>query len=133
MLKRLSLFSLAVLLVATAAHAAVPISFTLSDAAGARVDRQRLRLNKRTCEGLGLLATCTQAEARAIDPAANVYSSHSDYIDRVLVKDWTTRLKGIDTDEDTKAFCAWFKAAAVAEQNAACALAALPNGCELCQ
>lgn len=98
-----------------------------------RLERQRLRLNKATCAAAQLPPTCTQAQARQRTPGVDVYSSVADMLDRKVLAEYLAGLKNADTADDAQQFCAWFKAATVAQQNSACALAGLPNGCEICQ
>ncbi len=128
-MKRLAI--LAVLLVAALAEAG---TYTITTTTGQdnRLEKQRLRLNKATCAAAQLPANCTQAQARQRTPGVDVYSDVADLLNRKIVKDYTDALKANDTSDDQAQFCAWFKAATAAEQNAACTLAALPNGCELC-
>jgi len=97
-----------------------------------RSERDRVRRNKATCGALSLPANCTQAQARAKDSAVNIYSDVSDLYNRKVIKDYTDALKQADTSDDEAQFCIWFKAATPTQQNSACALASLPNGCEIC-
>ena len=97
-----------------------------------RSERDRVRRNKVTCAGVGLPGTCTQAQARAKNPGVDIYSDVQDLYNRVVIKSYTDALKQADTSDDEAQFCTWFKAATVAQQNSACALASLPNGCEIC-
>jgi hypothetical protein len=123
--------SVVVLFVAALAMAGT-YTLSLSTIQDTRLERDRVRHNKATCGALTLPGSCTQAQARTKDPNANIYSDVSDFLDRFVVKVYTDSLKRIDTSDDYEQFCTWFKAATVAQQNAACTLAALPNGCEIC-
>ena len=121
----------ALLLVAALAQAG-SYTVTTTSPQDNRLEKQRVRLNKATCAGVGLPGTCTQAQARAKNPGVDVYSDVADMLNRKVIKDYTDALKQADTSDDEQQFCAWFKAATVAQQNSACALASLPNGCEIC-
>jgi len=105
---------------------------TTNAAQDTRLERHRVRSNKATCASVSLPVGCTQAQARNINPDANIYSNVEDLIDRMVVKNFTDGLKNDDTRDDAAQFCVWFKAASAAQQNNACALAGLPNGCEIC-
>lgn len=123
---------LAVLLVATIALAG-SYTITTNTAQDTRLERQRIRLNKTTCQSYGLSSDCTQAQCRAKAPGCDIYSDVADLISRLIVKPYTDGLKNTDTSDDQAQFCTWFTAATNAQKNSACALAGLPNGCELCQ
>lgn len=126
------LFPLAFLLVAAVATAG-SYTVTTTTVQDNRLERQRVRLNKATCLMVSLPASCTQAQARAKQPGLNIYSDVTDLITRYIMANYFDQLKQADTSDDAAQFCSWFKSATTAQQNSACALAALPNGCEICQ
>jgi len=115
-----------------AVAAAGTYTITTSTAQDTRLERHRVRVNKATCTAAGLPANCTQAQARVTNPGVNIYSSVQDMIDRLVLQDFLNALRLADTADDSTQFCAWFNAASTANKNSACALAGLPNGCELC-
>lgn len=95
-----------------------------------RLARHMARVNKATCQSVGLQASCTQAEARSKQPGLDVYSSVADMVDRLIVGGFLKGLKAADTSDDAaQAQSAWM-AKTDAEKNAVCALLGLPNGCE---
>jgi len=125
------LLALVALLAATVVYAG---SYTISTttAQDGRLERHRLRTNKATCASAALPADCTQAQARKVILGVNIYADVADMIDRLILKGFLDGLKAQDTSDDAQQFCTWFRAATVAQQNSACALAGLPNGCEIC-
>lgn len=125
------LVSLAVLLAAAAVYAGT-YSVTTNTAQDNRLERQRLRLNRTACRLVNLPDACTQAQCRNLNPQCDIFSDITDLLTRYVVKNYTDSLKQVDTSDDQQQFCAWFAAATVAQRNSACALAGLPNGCEIC-
>lgn len=124
-----SLFVLAVLLSASSVFAGSYTSTTTA-AQDTRLERARVRMNKATCGALTLPAACTQAQARAKDSAANIYSDVSDYLDRFVLRQHLDGLKAADTSDDaTQALAAW-TAMNDTQKNAVCTLLGLPSGCE---
>ena len=123
--------ALAILLVAAVASAG-SYTLTTNTAQDNRLEKQRIRLNKATCVAAQLPANCTQAQARQRTPGVEIYSDVADLLNRKVVRDYTDALRANDTSDDQAQFCTWFKAATTAQQNSACALAGLPNGCEIC-
>lgn len=126
------LLPLALLLVAALANAG-SYTITTTTAQDTRLERQRVRMNKATCASANLPASCTQAQARNVIPGVNVYSSVQDLIDRYILAGFLQGLQSSDASDDHDQFCSWFKSATTAQQNSACALAGLPNGCEICK
>ena len=103
---------------------------TTTTAQDTRAERQRVRVNKATCASVSLPASCTQAQARAVTPGLDIYSSVQDMVDRTLLRDWLNNLKSADTSDDAiQAQAAWV-AMNDTQKNAVCALLSLPNGCE---
>jgi hypothetical protein len=106
-------------------------SITTSTVQDNRLERARVRTNKATCGALSLPASCTQAQARAKDSSANIYSSVSDFLDRYVIKNYTDGLKVADTVDDlNQAQAAWI-AASDSGKNAICQSFGLPSSCEL--
>jgi hypothetical protein len=108
-------------------------SITTTTAQDTRLEKARVRTNKATCGALSLPPTCTQAQARAKDSAASIYSDVADFLDRYVIHNYTDSLKTADTSDDQQQFCSFWGAATLAQKNQICADSALPNGCELCQ
>lgn len=123
------LYVCAVLLIPALAMAG---SYTISTTAGqdARLERARVRANKATCGRLTLPTTCTQAQARAKDSAADIYSDVLDYLTRSVIRDHLATLKTVDTSDDAEQALAAWTAKSDADKNAVCAILGLPNGCE---
>jgi len=124
-----SLIALVVLLAAGLAFAG---SYTVNTTAAqdSRLERARVRTNKATCGALTLPASCTQAQARAKDSNANIYSDVADFMDRSIVGDYLKALKVADTSDDANQAATAWAAMNDTQKNAVCALLALPNGCE---
>ena len=108
-------------------------SLTTSAGQDTRLERDRVRKNKQTCASVSLPPSCTQAQARAQNPATDVYSDACDMIDRRLIREYVQGLQGTDSGEDQPALCAWWNApgTTVAQRNADCTKVGLPNGCDL--
>jgi hypothetical protein len=108
-------------------------NLTTSAGQDTRLERDRLRKNKQACASVGLVATCTQAQARALNPALDIYSDVCDMVDRKLIREYVQGLQGTDTGEDQPALCAWWNAPTTtqAQRNADCAKAGLANGCDM--
>ena len=100
---------------------------TTTTAQDNRLEKARVRTNKATCGALSLPPTCTQAQARAKDSNANIYSDVSDFLDRFVVKGYTDSLKTADTADDQQQFCTWWATATVSARNPVCASAGLPT------
>lgn len=137
---------LALLLAAPAFGAAWTVN--TATAQDARFERNRIKLNAATCTALGLVSTCTQAQARnafcakpgssgaapctVLGQSSNeiqVYSTIGDYLDRFLIDAHNRDLKVSQEAEDIAAWGAWLAGATLAKKNAVCAAAGLPNGC----
>lgn len=96
-----------------------------------RLDRARKRVNADTCTRLGLPATCTQSQARAVVPGTDVYSDVGDFCDRFVVQTYYATLKDLaDASDVADAKAAW-DAMSNAQKNAVCAAFTPPlgNGC----
>jgi len=120
---------LAVLLAAATAFAGT-YTITTNTAQDNRLERHRVRVNKATCESVGLPANCTQAQARNVTPGTNVYSTAADMVDRLIVGGFLNGLKAVDTSDDAVQAAAAWVAMNDTQKNAVCALLGLPNGCE---
>lgn len=123
------ILTLVVLLIAALASAG-SYSVTTNAAQDARLERHRNRVNKATCEAAGRQAGCTQAQARAMNPGAEIYSDVQDMIQRLIIKGFTDGLKSQDTSDDAAQAAAAWAAKSDADKNAVCALLGLPAGCE---
>jgi hypothetical protein len=121
---------LAVLLLPALALAGT-YTLTTTAAQDTRLERQRVRINKQTCERLGLPGTCTQAQARDVEPGVDVYSNVQDFLDRNVLKSYLAGLKNADTADDATQAAALWVLKSDAEKNAVCASVGLPNGCEI--
>jgi hypothetical protein len=121
---------LAVLLLPALALAGT-YTLTTTAAQDTRLERQRVRINKQTCEQLGLPGTCTQAQARDVEPGVDVYSNVQDFLDRNVLKSYLAGLKNADTADDATQAAALWVLKSDAEKNAVCASVGLPNGCEI--
>ena len=137
------------LLIALPAFAATPVSFNISDANAARIDRERLRVNKVACESFGLAANCTQAQARnafcaregasapthpctyngVASDTVRVYPDVSTFVDVEVIKEYTRELKARQDQADKATWDATLAAANQASKDAACAAVGLPAGC----
>jgi hypothetical protein len=97
-------------------------TYTVSTTAAqdTRLDRARLRVNAETCASVNLPASCTQAQARAINPALDVFSDIEDFITRFLLKNAVQDLKRQQDGSDRADFCVAFNAASPSAQAAAC-------------
>lgn len=122
----------AVLLIASVVFAGT-YSVTTNAKQDERMEKERTRINKAECKAAQLPNSCTQAQCRAVNPNCNIFSDVADLIDRKVVKDYADGLKQKDTADDQVQFCEYWTTATVAQRNATCATAGLPNGCELCQ
>jgi hypothetical protein len=120
---------IALLLIATVAYAG-SYAITTTASQDARLERQRVRLNKATCQSVQLAEGCTQAQARAKNPNANIYTTITDLIDRQILKGYLDGLRSVDTRDDAVQAAAAWVAMTDAQKNAVCALLGLPNGCE---
>ena len=144
-MKKLSL-ALALLLAAPAFGASWTVN--TGTAQDTRFERNRVKLNAATCTALGLVSTCTQAQARnafCAKPGSSgaapctvngqssaeivVYSTVGDYLDRFLIDAHNRDLKVSQEADDITAWGAWLAGATLAQKNAVCAAAGLPNGC----
>lgn len=141
---------LAPTLLAASALAAVAVSFNVSDANAARIDRERLRVNKIACESFGLPAACTQAQARAafcardgasapthpctfggVDSSTvRIYGTTSEFVDVEVIKEYTRELRARQDQEDKSAAKAAFDAKSQAEKDAICTALGLTAGCQ---
>jgi hypothetical protein len=121
---------IAVLLSAATAFAGT-YTITTTAAQDTRLERQRVRLNRSTCAQSGSLpANCTQAQARIANPAAKIFTSIADLIDRGVVQDYVVTLKQADTSDDAAQAAAAWVAMNDTQKNAVCSLLGLPAGCE---
>jgi hypothetical protein len=105
-------------------------TLTTTAAQDTRLERQRVRINKQTCERLGLPGTCTQAQARNVEAGVDIYSSVQDFLDRNVLKSYLAGLKNADTADDAQQAAALWVLKTDAEKNAVCAAIGLPAGCE---
>jgi hypothetical protein len=119
-----------ILLLAAAFVSAGTYTLTTTAAQDTRLERQRVRINKATCERLSLPAACTQAQARNVEPGVDVYNSIEDFLDRNVLKSYLASLKGADTADDAAQAAALWVLKTDAEKNAVCALIGLPANCE---
>ena len=108
-------------------------NLTTSAGQDTRLERDRVRKNKQTCASVSLPPSCTQAQARAVNPALDIYSDACDMIDRRLIREYVQGLQGTDTGEDQPALCNWWNAGTTTQvqRNADCQKVGLPNGCDL--
>jgi hypothetical protein len=106
-------------------------TLTTTAAQDTRLERQRVRINKQTCERLNLAPTCTQAQARDVEPGVDVYSSVQDFLDRNVLKSYLAGLKNADTADDAEQAAALWALKTDADKNAICAAYGLPAGCEV--
>jgi len=124
-----SLFVLAVLSI-PALLLAGSYTITTSTVQDNRLERARVRANKATCGALSLPAACTQAQARAKDSNANIYSDVADFMNRSIVGDYIRALKAADTSDDAAQAAEAWAAMSDTQKNAVCTLLGLPAGCE---
>lgn len=142
-MKRLTV-ALALLFATSAAVADVTITYTLTDAQGARLTRAMKRHNRSTCNYYGLPNNCTQPQARtafceragfpatsACDGSAqvDVFSDLSKFAKREGARLITEEYASKDAAEDAAAFDAAKSAASTEQKNAVCAALGLPAGC----
>jgi hypothetical protein len=106
-------------------------TLTTTAAQDTRLECQRVRVNKQTCERLGLPGTCTQAQARNVEAGVDIYASVQDFLDRNVLKSYLAGLKNADTADDAAQAAALWALKSDAEKNAVCASVGLPNGCEI--
>jgi hypothetical protein len=119
-----------ILFLAAAVVSAGTYTLTTAAAQDTRLERQRVRINKQTCERLGLPGTCTQAQARNVEAGVDIYSSVQDFLDRNVLKSYLAGLKNADTADDAAQAAALWVLKTDAEKNAVCALIGLPANCE---
>jgi hypothetical protein len=120
-----------VLILAASVASAGTYTLTTTAAQDTRLERQRVRVNKQTCERLGLPGTCTQAQARNVETGVDVYSNVQDFLDRNVLKSYLASLKGADTADDAAQAAALWVIKTDTDKNAVCTLMGLPAGCEI--
>lgn len=128
-MKRIFLFSL--LFIATIATAG-SYNITTTAAQDTRLERHRLRVNKNSCQAVGLPNNCTQAQCRNLNPNCDIYTDIADMIDRLVLRGYLQGLAAVDTSDDHEQFCTWWRTATVTQKNGVCSASGLPNGCEVC-
>lgn len=126
---RKSLLFLAVLALLVGDALAGTYNFTTTAAQDAKLERGRLAFNKATCNRVGLPDDCTQAQARAIDPSADVPTTIEGFV-TVSMKRVLNDLTSQQQQEDLAQFEAAWVLANTATKNGICSALGLPNGCK---
>lgn len=127
-MRRIPLALFAVLAAAPFAFAG-SYNFTTTAAQDLRLERGRLAFNKASCNRVGLPDDCTQAQARAIDPNADVPATIEAFVTvsmRRVLNDLTSQQQ----NEDLQAFEAAWVLANTATKNGICSALGLANGCK---
>lgn len=129
---------LAVIAVVTIASLAWATDYTISTTLARQdqiLNQHRVILNTGTCSAARLPASCTQAQARAVTPGANVYTTTADYITRHHGPKMLAEAKAEIAATEAQALCRWWNDTATsrAEQDGVCTTVGLSAGCELCQ
>lgn len=122
---------LGLLLVASLATAG---SYTINTTAAqdTRLERHRNRVNRNSCQLVGLPNNCTQSQCRALNANCDIYSDVADLIDRNILRGYLQGLAAVDTSDDHEQFCTWWRTATTVQKNGVCSASGLPNGCEVC-
>ncbi len=99
------------------------------------LEMARKAVNGTTCETLGLAPTCTQAQARAKDSTANVYTTVADYLQRRIMRDAITEARALKAKSGAEALCRWWFLPSTTRtaQDGVCASVGQDVGCEICQ
>jgi hypothetical protein len=98
------------------------------------LNQHRVILNTDTCSAARLPANCTQAQARAVNPGANVYTTVADYIQRYHGPKILAEAKADIAAHEAEALCRWWNNSTTtrAAQDGVCTAIGLTAGCELC-
>lgn len=99
------------------------------------LNQHRIILNTATCAAAALPANCTQVQARAKNPGANVYTTTADYIQRHHGPVILANAKAEIAASEAQALCRWWNNTATttrAMQDGVCTSIGLAAGCELC-
>jgi hypothetical protein len=128
---------LAVLAVLVFAAVAYATDYTLSTTTTRQdeiLNQHRVILNTATCAGARLPSSCTQAQARAVTPGVNVYTTTADYITRYHGPKILAEAKAEIAANEAQALCRWWNGTGTtrAAQDGICTAVGLAAGCELC-
>jgi len=98
------------------------------------LNQHRVILNTATCSAARLPESCTQAQARAVTPGVNVYSSVGDYITRYHGPVILATAKAEIAASEAQALCRWWNNTTTsrAMQDGVCTTIGLSAGCEVC-
>jgi hypothetical protein len=105
-------------------------TITTTAAQDARFERHRLRLNAQTCTAAQLPVYCTQAQARLVNPDANIFGTIEELLDKGILTPYSVWLKTADTQDDAQQAAALWALKTDAQKNAVCSAIGLPAGCE---
>ena len=132
-MKRLLAF-LSVLAFAAVAYATDYVVSTTTARQDQILNQHRVILNTDTCTSARLPASCTQAQARAVNPGANVYTTVADYITRHHGPKILAEAKADIAAHEAQALCRWWNGATTTRtaQDGVCTQVGLAAGCELC-
>lgn len=92
----------------------------------------RLIVNAGVCAAASLPANCTQAQARAVNPDANVYSDNQDFLTRFVIAPKFVELREAVRRSGNDQFCTAWSFLSVANKNTICTNKGFETGCELC-
>lgn len=103
--------------------------------ADALLEGMRVAVNGATCESVGLLPTCTQAQARARNADLNVYTTIADMLQRYVYRDLIIKAREIKVQWEASSLCRWWNlpSTSAAAKNGVCTTVGMSAGCDLCQ
>lgn len=98
------------------------------------LNQHRVILNTETCASVQLPPSCTQAQARAVTPGVNIYTTVADYIQRHYGPTILATAKAGIAANEARALCLWWNGATTTRpaQDRVCIEAGLAANCEVC-